>query len=358
MSAMDELDKNSAFLFYISNDGKIKIQILLGDETVWATQKGMGEIFETTRENITIHLKNIFESGELEEDSVSKEILHTAADGKKYKTKFYNLDVIIAIGYRVNSYQATQFRKWATGVLKEFLIKGFVLDDDRLKQGKKLFNKDYFDELVERIREIRASERRFYQKITDIYAECSIDYDPNSPLTTRFFQTVQNKLEYAITQLTAPEIISSRADAEKPYMGLTSWKNEPRGGKILKSDVGIAKNYLNDKEIRELNIIVNMYLDYAELQATKQRPTKMKDWIEKLDTFLKFNEYNLLRDAGKIKSEVAKQFAEKEYEKFRIIQDKEYESDFDKIVKDIKEKHMLPKETIKNEDAKPLSEFV
>ena len=219
-----------------------------------------------------------------------------------------------------------------------------------MKQGRKIFNKDYFDELVERIREIRASERRFYQKITDLYSESSIDYDKDSPFTKLFFQTVQNKLEYAITSLTAPEIIKSRADSKKPHMGLTSWKNEPRGGKIHKSDVGVAKNYLNDKEIRELNIIVNMYLDYAELQATRQKPIKMKDWISKLDSFLRFNDYGLLIDAGKIKSEDAKHFAEREYEKFRVIQDKEYESDFDKVVKQIKETQQLPSEVESNEE--------
>jgi len=204
---MTELEKSSAFLFYNSNDGKIRIQVILGDETVWTTQKGMAEIFETTRENIPIHLGNIFESGELDENSVSKEILHTAEDGKKYKTKFYNLDTIIAVGYRVNSYRATQFRIWATRIVKEYLVKGFVLDDERLKQGKRIFNKDYFDELIERIREIRASERRFYQKITDIYAECSSDYDKDSPLTHTFFKTVQNKLEFAITKHTAAELL-------------------------------------------------------------------------------------------------------------------------------------------------------
>jgi len=335
---MNELDKNSAFLFYTSNDGKIKIQIMLGDETVWATQKGMSEIFNIESQTITYHIGEIYKSNELNREATTRKIRVVQKEGKRdinREMDFYNLDMIIAIGYRVNSFEATQFRKWATKVLKEFLIKGFVLDDDRLKQGKQIFNKDYFDELVERIREIRASERRFYQKITDIYAECSIDYDRNSPLTTRFFQTVQNKLEYAITQLTAPEIISSRADAGKPNMGLTSWKNEPRGGKIHKSDVGIAKNYLNDKEIRELNIIVNMYLDYAELQATKQRPVKMKDWVEKLNAFLKFSEYEILMNAGKISHEVAEALALKEYEKFKVEQDKNYISDFDREIKKI-----------------------
>ncbi len=359
---MNELEKESSFLFYTSPDGKIKIQIALDgkNETVWTTQKGMSEIFNVEVSAISKHVNNIYDEDELKREGTISKMEIVQQEGKRKVNRnidFYNLDMIIAVGYRVNSYEATQFRKWATKILKEFLIKGFVLDDERLKQGKRIFNKDYFDELVERIREIRASERRFYQKITDIYAECSIDYDPNSPLTKIFFQTVQNKLEYAITQLTAPEIVSTRADSEKPHMGLTSWKNEARGGKILKSDVSIAKNYLNDKEIRELNIIVNMYLDYAELQATKQQPIKMKDWIEKLNGFLKFNEYEILKDAGKIKSEVAKQIAEQEYEKFRPIQDKEYESDFDKAVKEIKEKQTLPTEKIEDKKNQSLSDF-
>jgi len=344
---MSDLDKKTNFLFYNSHDGKIKIQVILGDETVWTTQKGMAEIFEVERVTITEHLQNIFKSSELEEDSVCRKIRHTAEDGKNYMVNFYNLDAIIAVGYRVNSYRATQFRIWATKILKEYLVKGFVLDDERLKQGNRIFNKDYFDELVERIREIRASERRFYQKITDLFAECSVDYDPESSTTHLFFQTIQNKLEYAITKHTAAEIIASRVDAKKPNMGLTSWKNEFRGGKIQKLDVGVAKNYLLEPEIKELNIIVNMYLDYAELQATKKRLMKMSDWIDKLNTFLKFNEYDILNDAGKMKMEVARQLAEKEYDKFRVIQDKTYESDFDKVVKGIKEKHILPKEESK-----------
>lgn len=341
---MTDIEKTSAFLFYNSNDGKIRIQVILGDETVWTTQKGMSEIFETTKQNISLHIQNIFESKELEEDSVVKEILTTADDGKNYNTKFYNLDTIIAVGYRVNSYRATQFRVWATRILKEYLVKGFVLDDERLKQGKRIFNKDYFDELIERIREIRASERRFYQKITDIYAECSSDYDKDAPLTHTFFKTVQNKLEFAITKHTAAEIVVARASSQKPNMGLTSWKNEPLGGKILKTDVSVAKNYLSEQEIKELNIIVNMYLDYAELQATRHNLIPMAEWVKKLDTFLHFNEYDILHDAGRMKAEVAKQFAEREFEKFRVIQDENYESDFDKVVKGIKENQSLPAE--------------
>ncbi|MBA7553254.1 hypothetical protein ES705_45844 [subsurface metagenome] len=235
----------------------------------------------------------------------------------------------------MNSRQATQFRIWATKTLKEFIIKGFVLDDERLKQGKKLFGKDYFDELLERIREIRASERRFYQKITDIYAECSIDYQPKAEITQVFYKTVQNKLHWAITGQTAAEIISSRVKAELPNMGLTTWKNSPKG-KILKSDVSIAKNYLNKKEIDELNRIVTMYLDYAENQATRQIPMSMKDWVEKLDAFLQFNDYSILKNAGSISSEIAKKLASEQFEKFRVIQDEDFESDFDKEVKRIK----------------------
>lgn len=354
---MTELEQSSAFLFYNSNDGKIRIQVILGDETVWTSQKGMAEIFEVDRVTITGHLQNIFKSSELQEDSVCRKILHTAEDGKKYMVNFYNLDAIIAVGYRVNSYRATQFRVWATRILKEYLIKGFVLDDERLKQGKRIFNKDYFDELIERIREIRASERRFYQKITDIYAECSSDYDKDSPLTDTFFKTVQNKLEFAITKHTAAEIVVQRASAQKPNMGLTSWKNEPTGGKILKSDVSVAKNYLSEQEIKELNIIVNMYLDYAELQATRHNIIPMADWIKKLDTFLNFNEYDILHDAGSMKADVAKHFAEKEYQKFRVQQDKEFESDFDKTVKEIKENQSLPKEDFVIEQKQPLSPF-
>ena len=249
---------------------------------------------------------------------------------------FYNLDAIIAVGYRVNSYQATQFRIWATKTLREFIIKGFVLDDERLKQGKR-FGKDYFDELLERIREIRASERRFYLKITDIYEQCSIDYEKEAEITRTFFKAVQNKLHWATTGKTAAQIISERASSTKPNMGLQIWKNAPKG-KILKSDVSVAKNYLIEKEIKELERVVTMYLDYAENQAARQIPMKMTDWILKLDAFLQFNEYQILKDGGKVKHEVAKRLAEKEYEKFRVIQDKDFESDFEREAKKISDK--------------------
>lgn len=342
---MENIENTSDFLFYSSNDGKTKINVVIDEknETVWLTQQRISELFNVDRTVITKHIKNIFEENELDKDSVSAIFAHTASDGKEYKTNFYNLDAIISIGYRVNSYQATQFRKWANTILKEYLIKGFALDDDRLKQGKTLFGKDYFDELIEKIREIRASERRFYQKITDIYAT-AFDYDNKSPITQTFFATVQNKLEFAITHHTAPEIIKLRADSKKPNMGLTSYKNSNVEGKVLKSDVTVAKNYLSHEEISELNRIVTMYLDYAENQAKRGKTMYMKDWASKLDAFLVFNDYDVLENAGKIKAEIAKSFAEKEYEKFRLIQDIEYKSDFDKIVEGIKSTGELPKE--------------
>lgn len=342
---MDNLENQTNFLFYASESGNINVQVIIDEETVWMNEKAIAEVFNTSRQNINYHINNIFLEGELSKSSVCKEILHTRKLGNntfEQSTTYFNLDAIISIGYRVNSVEATQFRIWATNVLKEYLIKGFALDDDRLKQGKTLFDKDYFDELIERIREIRASERRFYQKITDIYAQCSVDYNPQSVITQAFFATVQNKLEYAITQHTAPEIIKLRASSKKPNMGLTSWKNEKQGGKIMKSDVSVAKNYLSQEEIGELNQIVNMYLDYAELQAKKNKLMRMSDWVNKLDTFLTFNEYDLLKDSGKIKSAVAKNFAEKEYQKFRIVQDKEFKSDFDKVIENIKKGGKLP----------------
>jgi len=326
---------NTEIILYTTPQGDVRVEVIVQDETVWLTQKAMGELFGVAKSTISEHLSNIFLSQELVEDSVVRKIRTTAADGKNYNTQFYNLDAIISVGYRVNSQQATQFRIWATKTLKEFIIKGFVLDDERLKQGKKLFGKDYFDELLERIREIRASERRFYQKITDIYSECSIDYDPKAEITVTFYKMVQNKLHWAITGQTAAEIISKRADAELPNMGLTTWKNSPKG-KILKSDVSVAKNYLNEQEIAELNRVVTMYLDYAENQAARQIPMKMKDWVDKLDAFLHFNDYSVLKNAGTISAEIAKKLANDQYEKFRVTQDSEYESDFDREIKRIK----------------------
>ena len=329
---------NSEIILYTTPQGDVKLEVIVQDETVWLTQKAMGELFCVAKSTISEHLTNIYQSGELEKEATVRKIRTVQNEAGREVARnldFYNLDAIISVGYRVNSQQATQFRIWATKTLKEFIIKGFVLDDDRLKQGKKLFGKDYFDELLERIREIRASERRFYQKITDIYSECSIDYDSKAEITLTFYKTVQNKLHWAITGQTAAEIISSRAKAELANMGLTTWKNSPKG-KILKSDISVAKNYLNKKEIDELNRIVTMYLDYAENQAARQIPMKMKDWVEKLDAFLQFNDYSVLKNAGSISAEIAKKLATKQFEKYRIKQDSEFESDFDKEIKRIK----------------------
>ena len=322
----------SSFILYTSQNGDVKVDVLLQDETVWLTQKAMQELFGKAKATISEHISNLFKEGELEENSVVRKFRTTADDGKDYTTSFYNLDVIISVGYRVRSHQGTQFRIWATTILREFIVKGFAIDDERLKQGNILFGKDYFDELLERIREIRASERRFYQKITDIYAQCSIDYDSKADITQTFYKTVQNKLHWAITGHTAAEIIKERANADKPHMGLTTWKNGPEG-KVLKTDIAVAKNYLNEKEIKELNRIVTMYLDFAELQAERQNAMKMGDWVGKLDGFLQFNDYKVLKDAGKISATIAKTLAEKEYQKFRIEQDRSFESDFDQEVK-------------------------
>jgi hypothetical protein len=321
-------------IFYTTPQGNVSIEVLYNNDTFWLTQKAMAELFGVKVPAISKHLSNIFETNELEEKSVVSILETTATDGKNYKTSYYSLDAIIAVGYRVNSHQATQFRIWATKTLKEFIIKGFVLDDERLKQGKR-FGKDYFDELLERIREIRASERRFYLKITDIYEQCSIDYNKDAEITQTFFKTVQNKLHWAITGRTAAELIAQRADASKPNMGLTSWKNAPKG-KILKTDIGTAKNYMQEKEIKELERIVTMYLDFAELQASRQIPMKMADWVNRLDAFLQFNEYQILKDAGKVSHAVAMSLAEKEYAKFRVIQDNNFESDFEAEVKKLK----------------------
>ena len=320
------------FLLYTTPNGNVKVEIFLRDENLWLTQDKIALLFGVQRPAITKHLKNIFESGELQEDSVSSILEHTAGDGKTYKTKFYNLDTIISVGYRVNSTQATHFRIWATEILKEYIIKGFAMDDERLKNPNNIFGQDYFEEQLARIRDIRSSERRFYQKITDIYAQCSADYDPNTEITKQFFATVQNKLHFAISRQTAAEIIYQRVGSEKPNMGLTTWKNAPKGA-IRKTDVSIAKNYLDEKELDGLNRIVTMYLDYAEMQAQKGVVMYMKDWIEKLDAFLQFNEKEILQNSGIISHEVAVALAESEYEKYRVIQDKNYVSDFDREVK-------------------------
>jgi len=322
-------------LLYTAPSGKVKVEIFLHNENVWLTQDKIAQLFGVQRPAITKHLKNIFESGELLEDSVSSKMELTAADGKIYYTKFYNLDAIISVGYRVNSTQATHFRIWATERLKEYIIKGFTMDDERLKNPENVFGKDYFDEQLARIRDIRSSERRFYQKITDIYVQCSADYDANSETTKTFFATVQNKLHWAITQQTAAEIIFNRADSNKQNMGLTTWKNAS-GGAIRKPDVSVAKNYLNEQELDSLNRIVSMYLDYAEMQANNRKIMYMKDWVGRLDAFLQFNEQEILTHTGKVTAEIAKAFAEAEFDKYRVIQDRSYESDFDKLLKQLK----------------------
>ena len=325
------MSENQQFLLYTAPDGAVRVEVYFKDETVWLTQKALAELFGVKVPAVNKHLKNIFQSGELVEDSVISILETTAADGKRYRTRFYNLDAIIAVGYRVNSYQATKFRIWATKTLREFIVKGFVLDDERLKQGKRFFGKDYFDELLERIREIRASERRFYQKITDIYA-LSADYDPQAPITKDFFATVQNKLHWAITGQTAAELIYSSADAAKINMGLATWKHAPHG-KILKSDVAVAKNYLNEAHIKELNRIVSAYLDLAENRAERGIVTQMADWVEFLNRFLELSNYPILQDRGKVSALEAKLKAEGEYEEFRQRQDRDYISDFDREIK-------------------------
>ena len=325
-------------LLYNTPNGGVKVEIYLQNETIWLTQQKIADLFGVQRPAITKHLKNIFETGELNEEVVSSILEHTtqhgAIEGKTQETKvkYYNLDAIISVGYRVNSSQATAFRIWATERLKEYIIKGFTMDDERLKNPDNIFGKDYFEEQLARIRDIRSSERRFYQKITDIYTQCSADYKLETQATKDFFATVQNKLHWAITGQTAAELISARVDSTKENMGLTTWKNAPKGS-IRKKDVGIAKNYLNEKELDGLNRIVTMYLDYAESQALKGVVMFMKDWILKLDAFLQFNETAVLKHQGKVSHEVALALAESEFEKYRIVQDKLIESDFDKAVK-------------------------
>jgi hypothetical protein len=328
----DKQSEFSDFLLYKSSDGKVYVEVFVREETVWLTQDKLANIFNVERSAITKHLKNIFETKELLESSVCSILEHTATDGKTYNVKFYNLKAIVAVGYRVNSEEAKNFRIWATERLEEYLVKGFTMDDERLKNPEHIFAKDYFDEQLARIRDIRSSERRFYQKITDIFAQCSVDYDVTSDITKDFFTTIQNKLHFAITHKTAAEIIYTRVSSAKENIGLTSWKQGP-GGPIRKTDVVVAKNYLNEKELYGLNRIVSMYLDYAELQAENGVIMKMKDWQEKLDVFLQFNQKNILENIGTVSAQIAKSFAEGEYEKYRVIQNKTYESDFDKELK-------------------------
>ncbi|MEK7592246.1 MAG: virulence RhuM family protein [Patescibacteria group bacterium] len=325
------------FLLYTTPNGKVKVEIFLRDENIWLTQDKIALLFGVQRPAITKHLKNIFESGELNENSASSILEHTADDGKIYKTKFYNLDAILSVGYRVNSAQATQFRIWATERLKEYIIKGFTMDDERLKNPNTIFGKDYFEELLARIRDIRSSERRMYQKITDIYSQCSADYSPESDITKQFFATVQNKLHFAITGKTAAEIVHDRVSSSKQNLGLTTWKNSPKG-KIRETDVVIAKNYLNETELDELNRIVEMYLIFAESQARRGKIMYMKDWVGKLESFLQFNERTILQDLGKVSHEVAEALALEEYEKYNANQDKNYISDFDREMKKLLQK--------------------
>jgi hypothetical protein len=334
----DQPPKEGELILYRTANDAVRVEVLYESETFWLDQKRIAELFGVELPTISYHLKEIYASGELERGATLRRILRVQREGSRdvrREIEFYNLDAIISVGYRVNSAQATQFRIWATQTLREFIVKGFVLDDDRLKLNKR-FGKDYFDELLERIREIRASERRFYLKITDIYEQCSIDYDAHAETTKTFFKTVQNKLHWAVTGRTAAEIIADRADASKPSMGLTTWKNAPKG-KILKGDVTVAKNYLIEDEIKELERIVSMYLDYAENQAARQIPMKMADWVQKLDAFLKFNEYEVLTNAGKVSKDVADGLAEVQYAQFRVRQDREFESDFEaQIEKEVK----------------------
>lgn len=304
------MSNDSKFLMYQTENGETKINVRLEDETVWMTQRAMAELYQSTKQNISLHINNILNEQELVEDSVVKSYLTTAKDGKNYQTKHYNLEMIVAVGYRVRSHRGTQFRKWATERLNEYLVKGFTMDDERLKEIRH-FGTDYFDELLKRIRDIRASEKRFYQQLTDIYAT-SVDYDPSASITREFFATVQNKLHFAIHRNTAAELIKLRSDATKENMGLRTWK----GNKVRREDVTVAKNYLTNEELEDLNHIVTMYLDYAELQARRHQEMYMKDWVEKLDAFLQFNEHEILHNAGKVSKQVADQLAHKQYDTF------------------------------------------
>ncbi len=331
-----EQPSEGELILYQTPGGAVRVEVLYEAETFWLNQKKIAELFGVDVRTVSEHLANIFATGELAPAATVRKIRRVQTEGSREvrrEIEFYNLDAIISVGYRVNSAQATQFRIWATQTLREFVIKGFVLDDERLKLNKR-FGKDYFDELLERIREIRASERRFYLKVTDIYEQCSIDYDKDAEITQQFFKTVQNKLHWAVTGKTAAEIIAQRADAAKPSMGLTTWKSAPKG-KVLKSDVSVAKNYLIEQEIKDLERIVSMYLDYAENQAARQIPMRMATWVERLDAFLRFNEYEVLTNAGTVSAEVAKRLAEEQHEKFRVKQDRDFESDFEKEVKRI-----------------------
>ncbi|MBD9098606.1 cell filamentation protein Fic [bacterium] len=330
-------NSTAEFLIFTKQNKEKTIEVIVDEESVWLSQKLMAELFGTTRNNITMHLKEIFNK-ELNENAVCKYFLHTAEDGKNYNTKYYNLDVIIAVGFKVNSQRAIDFRLWAINVLKQYSVKGYLLDKERLKNGSFL-GENYFDELLQEIREIRISERNFYQKITDIYST-SLDYNSKSPLTQEFFKTVQNKMHYATHGNTAAEVIVERANHEKEHMGLTNWKNSPNG-KIMVSDVVIAKNYLTKNELKSLERIVTMYLDYAEDQAERHIPMTMEDWKNRLDIFLQFNERDILDNPGKVSHKVAESFALSEFEKYRVVQDRLFESDFDKFLLDMRKEDCI-----------------
>lgn len=332
MQTLQIRNSTAEFLIFTKQNKERTIEVIVDEDSVWLSQKLIAELFDTTRNNVTMHLGNILEN-ELDKNSVCKDFLHTAGDGKKYKTKYYNLDAIIAVGFKINSKRAIEFRLWAINVLKQYSIKGYVLDKERLKNGTFL-NENYFDELLQEIREIRISERNFYQKITDIYAT-SLDYNASSPITKDFFKTVQNKMHYATHGNTAAEVIVERANHKKEHMGLTNWKNSPNG-KIMTTDVVIAKNYLTKEELKSLERIVTMYLDYAEDQAERHIPMTMEDWKKRLDVFLEFNEREILDNPGKVSHKVAESFALSEFEKYRIVQDKLFESDFDKFMIEMK----------------------
>lgn len=317
------------FLVFTKDAHEEGIEVRVQNGTVWLTQKAISELFDIDRSVVNKHLKNIYESGELDENSTYAKFAQVADNGKTYQYKFYSLPAIIAVGYRTNSERATQFRQWATKILDTFTRQGYVLDKDRLINGQ-IFDEDYFDHLISEIQEIRASERRFYQKITDIYAT-AVDYSLDSQITKDFFATVQNKMHYAVHGNTAAEVIVGRADHTKKHMGLTTWKNAPKG-KIVKADVSIAKNYLSHDEMQELNEIVTMYLDYATRQARRHIPMTMEDWASKLDAFLQFNDAEILEDKGKVTAAIAKAFAESEFEKYRVVQDRLYQSDFDRLM--------------------------
>ena len=334
MNENNNLQKISNFVIFQTEDGKVNIDVYFQNETLWLTQKRIAELFGKGRSTITEHLKNIFIDGELKENAVCRDFRHTAEDGKTYHTKYYNLRAITAVGYRVNSHRATEFRKWATEILHEYIIKGFAMDDERLKNIQH-FGVDYFEEQLDRIREIRLSERRFYQKITDIYA-LSADYDKNSEMTKQFYATVQNKMHWAICGKMAAEIIYTEADAKKIYMGLKTWKNSPKG-KILKLDVTVAKNYLNEEHIERLKRIVSAFLDLAENRALRGTVMNMQDWGVFLDKFIAISDSPILLDKGRISALEAKLKAEAEYENYRVIQDKNYISDFDKLLLDMGE---------------------